>query len=142
MFFEVFCLIFSIVALAEAYLFREKYLLSFLCISGVIVGIYYGKNNYELYHSNNVFEEEPRSLKVIARIDAFLKHILCGIMGSVALYVLIEHLNIFSANHQFKLDWSSLILFIIAMLGYLGLLPLTFTFLAASGKLLEKILKQ
>lgn len=111
--------------------------LGLLLLSGLFVGFYYGKNNFELYHSTDPFKYSDKSLKFIAQVDAYWKHIVCGLIGSVSLYLLLNRTSSFTdLNH---LAFVDLILFLMGVLGYTGLLPLTLTIFAVSGKLLDKL---
>lgn len=82
------------------------------------------------------------SINNAAIANSIWVHVICGVTGAVTLYFLSSHIhfeNPWRTLH--KLDWPDLFLFVIALLGYTGLLPRTLWFFASKGSL-NSITKQ
>lgn len=91
----------------------------FLLSSGVLLGAYYGWFNDMIWRPNGKLE---KSLPY--RAHQVWVHVICGITGSVALYLLLGVINLSNRTQTLEnLGWGELMLFIIAILGYTGLLP-------------------
>lgn len=109
-------------------------------IAGIFHGIYYGLNNHEIFHHNNSDKRSKES-----KIHELWIHLLCSIAGSLALYFLLtqicysNRLNVFIFKN---LNFSTLILFLISLLGLAGLLPMTLWFFARSGDILASLIKK
>lgn len=91
----------------------------YLLTSGVLLGAYYGWFNDLIWRPTGKLENS-----MPYRAHQVWVHIICGIAGSVALYLLLGTIDL---NNRIlvleKLGWSEFVLFIIAILGYTGLLP-------------------
>lgn len=93
--------------------------LYYLLASGVLLGAYYGWFNDLIWRPTGKLENS-----MPYRAHQVWVHIICGIAGSVALYLLLGTIDLNSrALVLEKLGWSEFVLFIIAILGYTGLLP-------------------
>jgi hypothetical protein len=128
--------------------FRCKSLIYFL-IAGVSQGVFYGKNNYRIFHyphTDKFYEKYSEFKKKTnfaippinpkAEINSYWVHIVSATVGAVALFFLsfrfdplhpygtIRHLNTFDV-----------VVLLIAILGYAGLLPRLLWFFASSGGL-------
>lgn len=96
-----------------------KYGFCYLFFSGVVLGAYYGWFNDMIWRPNGKLE---KSLPY--RAHQIWVHIICGVTGSVALYFLLGVLDFSNmATVSGKIGWGEFLLFIIAILGYTGLLP-------------------
>lgn len=93
--------------------------LYFLLASGAVLGTYYGLFNDMIWRPNGKLE---KSLPY--RAHQVWVHIICGVTGSVASYLLLGTIDLNNrALVVEKLGWGEFMLFIIAILGYTGLLP-------------------
>lgn len=90
-----------------------------LITSGLILGVYRGLYD-EIIWSPGTKPEKS----VPHRLHKIFVHVLCSVSGSVALYFLIINIThgIYSA-FTYSLGVRELVLFLIALLGYMGLLP-------------------
>lgn len=128
-----FCAIFVYTAFALPYC-----KLFFLLISGLLIGFYYGLHNHELYHA-----EDKTHVDFIHRLDSVWKHIVCGIIGAIALYFLSNRIGSIEANNNLQnLNSIDFFLFILSILAYMGLLPLTLWFIANSGNFIGKLIQK
>lgn len=93
--------------------------LYFLLASGIVLGTYYGWFNDMIWRPNGKLE---KSLPY--RAHQVWVHIICGIVGSIALYLLLGAINFNNRAYTLgNLGWVDFFLFIIAILAYTGLLP-------------------
>lgn len=140
-FVDILLLVFCALAILLSFAICTSFKLPLLVVSGVLLGVYYGKNNYEIYHYDPLKEDEGK-LKPIAQIDSYWKHIVSGVIGSVSLYIISQHLYFFlSHSRPIRLESIDMLVSLVAALAYMGLLPLTLTFVAtAGGKLMERLL--
>jgi len=93
--------------------------LYFLLLSGIILGFYYGWFNDLIWRPNGKLETS-----IPYRAHQIWIHIICSEVGAVAFYLLLSRINNslkFVIVRGFNL--SDFILFLIAILGYTGLLP-------------------
>lgn len=105
-------------------------------ISGIAHGIYYGSNNHQIFHANS---EEPNKE---GKVNDLWVHLICSIAGSIALYLLLNRINILDPLWPLKhLKFADFIIFLVALLGYTGLLPMTLWFFANSGEALKQLIK-
>lgn len=90
-----------------------------LLSSGIVLGMYYGWYNDMIWRPNGKLEPS-----FPYRAHQLWIHIICGAVGSIAFYFLLGTLNI---NEQIttltRLGFREFVLFVIAILGYVGLLP-------------------
>ncbi len=97
----------------------EKYGFHFLLTSGALLGAYYGWFNDIIWRPNGKLESS-----LPYRAHQVWVHVICGIVGSLAFYLLVRTIDI---RHPLqtveKLGIGHLILFVIGVLGYTGLLP-------------------
>lgn len=119
-----------------------------LFLSGLLAGIYFGLNDYRIFHyyySDKFYKDNPHmlshnkdlpketfSLKVpelneSSKFDLIWVHVICGITSAYAVYLLLTNPLI----DQYGI--SRIFLFLIALLGYSGRLPRTLWFLANKG---------
>ncbi|HEV2339437.1 MAG TPA: hypothetical protein VGT05_01575 [Patescibacteria group bacterium] len=91
----------------------------FFLASGILLGAYYGWFNDLIWKPNGKLEKS-----FSYRAHQIWIHIICGTVGSIALYFLLGIID-FSHRSQTlgKLGLVEFILFILAILGYTGLLP-------------------
>lgn len=101
-------------------------------LASLITGFFYGRNNYWIFHaSKNKTDRSP--LNKPAEANQFWIHIVCGVIGAIALYLLSFRLDFINLQNTFsQLRLLDLFLFLIAVLGYTGLLPRTLWFFASS----------
>ena len=124
--------------------------LLFFVFSGSITGIFFGLNNYRIFnypHTDEFykdyitkekygFEKEPPPVNTVARINEMWVHLVCGITGSIALFFLTAGFNFQClAKSIEQISFVDGVLFLVALLGYTGLLPRTMWFLANKGGL-------
>lgn len=120
-------LIFAVLILIPAMIFHycTDYQIWFFILSGVIVGTYYGKNDHRIFHhpytkdfyKNNhedllklkIFPGVP-TLEPIAQIHIFWVHIISGIIGSIALYLLVNRMY-FVELFVYEFDWIAFAFF-------------------------------
>ncbi len=95
---------------------------------GFLVGLYYGFFNNEIFHGSGKFHNE------FEKVHALYIHIVCGIAGSLSLFVLYTRFP-FLENTPSLIDAS---LLIFGILGVVGLLPRAFWFLANSPDIFLK----
>jgi len=78
-----------------------------------------------------------------AKVNTLWVHLICSVAGAIALYLLLNRFNLLNLNSWTlkHLGFSDFVLFLVALLGYTGLLPMTLWFFANSGKLLENLIK-
>lgn len=107
-------------------------------ISGVLVGFYYGLFNDKIFHYPKKPEGEYRN--EFAKTNTMWIHLLSGFISGIAAYYLVGSIRINQGNIN-EYNLAHLVLSFIALLGYVGLLPMTLWFFANSGKLLEKLFK-
>jgi len=114
-------------------------------VSPQIVKIEYDNNN--ILVKKTVQEDKMKKIEIHetydrsslnkqALVNSMWVHIVCGVAGAIAFYLLAN--NIFFNKHFFrlyKLNISDLFFFIIALLGYMGLLPRTMWFFASKGSI-------
>lgn len=90
-----------------------------LLVSGIILGGYYGWYNDMIWRPNGKLENS-----LPYRAHQVWIHIISGVTGSVALYLLLGAISLSDRSQTLEqLNWSAFILFLIAILGYTGLLP-------------------
>lgn len=122
----------------------------FLFVSAILLGIYYGFFNYRIFHyphtdefyreylstkksrNEGYFDEVPAENNV-AKINSIWVHIVCTIVGSLALHFF--NLRFSSLSGQIKNEEIVLnsMLFLVALGGYTGLLPRWIWFFASKG---------
>jgi len=95
------------------------------------VGLYYGWFNNDIFHQSRKFNNE------FEKAHALWIHIVCGLAGSISLFILFNKL-VFSSS-EFSLGDFALLIF--GILGIVGLLPRTFWLLANNSNLFEKLFK-
>lgn len=111
-------------------------------IAGILHGFYYGKNNNLIFHRPRK-NDPPSEDNSKAKTNTYWVHMICGIAGTIALYFLSSHINFACPTITIcSLGWPDFTLFVIAILGYTGLLPMTLWFFANSGKILEGLIKR
>lgn len=90
-----------------------------LLVSGVTIGLYYG-----LYNDIIWDKEEKLASQVPYRAHQVWVHMIAGLVGSLALFFLINSLENTPINNVAKdISWGEIFLFILALLAYTGLLP-------------------
>ena len=113
----------------------EHWLIVFLS-SAIFLGLYYGFNNYRIYHLSEIAGISEPKLKTISLIDNLWKHLISALAGSVALYLL--SMDLFSGY----LNFYHFVLSVVGLLEYAGLLPMTLWFFARSGDVLANMIKR
>lgn len=101
-----------------------------LVIAGVISGFYYGFNNDIIWDSKGKLK--PYLSHPGYRGQQVWVHLICGIVGSLALYLFLNRVCLWFLNVN-GLDWTDFILSIISVLGYTGLLARALWFYANRG---------
>lgn len=97
----------------------SKYSLYFLLASGIVLGAYYGWFNDMIWRPNGKLEKS-----IPYRAHQVWIHIIAATAGSVAFYLLLGSIDLTNPiETSDSLGWQHFILFIIAILGYTGLLP-------------------
>ncbi len=91
----------------------------YLLASGAILGAYYGWFNDLIWRpTGQLYKSIPY------RAHQVWIHIISGTVGSVALYLLLGVINLNNRSQTLQdLGFSAFMLFLIAILGYTGLLP-------------------
>lgn len=100
----------------------------FLIIAGFLSGTYYGWFNDDIW---NAYEKEL-SKKARYRVHQLWVHIVCGLIGALALYAIstkVSH-SYFFVN---KFNAIDLLLTLFSILGYTGLLPSLLWFFSRKG---------
>ena len=100
--------------------------LIFFVVSGIVSGLFYG------YYNDTIWSLDPDKQlvqKSIYRVQQIWTHLLCGIIGGLALYLLLPRVGFLNFEIE-SLNWTDLVLFILATLGYTGMLTRTFWFFA------------
>jgi hypothetical protein len=109
--------------------------LAFLLLSGILSGIYYGYHDDNLWgggRKNNKTHNDP----IRYNIHLIWIHTVCGLVAAISLYLLSTKINLTNpANTLHRLRIDDAIIFVISLLGYTGLLPRTFWFIANTGKI-------
>lgn len=120
--------------------------------SGVLLSIFYGWNNYRIFHyphtdefykefltkEKHRFDKKPPPVNAVAKINERWVHLVSGVTGSVALYFLSSRVNLYCSVKAIEnTNLADGVLFLVALLGYSGLLPRTLWFLANKGGLSE-----
>lgn len=103
--------------------------LPLLLLSGFLSGFYYGYNDDNLWGGG-------RKDNIKYNTHLLWVHIICGLVAAISLYLLSVKINLLNpvmTLHRLKIDDT--ILFAISLLGYMGLLPRTFWFIANTGKI-------
>ncbi len=111
-----------------------------LILSGLISGVYYGLYNDFIWLSPKInskenFKSNPdfKELSLYKGHQVWI-HLVCGVVGSLALYLLLGKLNFTSFPVNLDgLGIKELVLLLIALLGYTGLLPRTLWFFSNRG---------
>lgn len=96
-----------------------KYKFYFLLFSGILLGVYYGLYNDIIWRPTGKLENS-----FPYRAHQLWIHIICGTIGSISLYFLLGSLDFKCQSVTLqKLSVKEFVLFGIALLGYVGLLP-------------------
>ena len=97
----------------------QKFEFYFILSSGFLLGVYYGLYNDAIWRpTGKLYDSFPY------RAHQLWIHIICGTVGSMAFYFLLGNIDIYNqAETLKKLGASDFFLFLIALLGYVGLLP-------------------
>ncbi len=112
-----------------------------LLLASIISGSNYGFNNDSFWESpyfpilGNRKVSHPNNQKynkILYVSHQVWVHILCAIVGAIALYLLSLRFNSY-IYWNYHLSWIDLVLLIVALLGYTGLLPRTLWFFASRG---------
>ena len=116
--------------------------LLFFMISGILTGLFYGWNNYRIFHyphtdefykdyltkERHGFTKIPPE-NIVAKLNTVWVHLACGVTGSITLYLLSTRISFVCPTKSIEqLNWVDGVLFVIAILGYIGLLPRTLWF--------------
>lgn len=85
---------------------------------------------------NRINQYDLSSINDVAIVNSIWVHVVCGLVGAAALYLLSNHICLLDPRVTiYRLGWPDLFLFLIAVLGYTGLLPRTLWFFASKGNL-------
>lgn len=137
-------LVLSVICLFLSFVYKPLSNIRFelFITAGILQGIYFGINNNYIFHYPHKKNLPPEDNSK-ARTNTFWVHLICGVVGTTALYFLSSHINFACPiKTVFGLNWQDFALFVIAILGYTGLLPMTLWFFANSGKILEGLIKR
>jgi hypothetical protein len=100
-----------------------------LLFSGFLSGLYYGYND-------DVIWSTGRTNNVRYNIHLLWVHIICGLVAAMSLYLLSVKTNLLNPETVFiDLKVDDTIFFLVSLLGYIGLLPRTFWFIANAGRI-------
>ena len=114
-----FLLRFIVVILVIAGVISKNYKLHFLLSSGLLLGTYYGLYNDIIWR--------PKGELVTSfpyRAHQLWAHIICGVVASLSLYFLLGVIDVDNQSATLaKLGLTEFMLFIITVMGYIGLLP-------------------
>ncbi|OGE32399.1 hypothetical protein A3C59_03835 [Candidatus Daviesbacteria bacterium RIFCSPHIGHO2_02_FULL_36_13] len=112
----------------------ENYRFLWLLSSGIVLGIYYGWYNDLIWRpTGKLYPLFPY------RAHQLWIHIICGIVGSTSLYFLLGVININDqAGTLAKLGLREFILFVVALLAYVGLLPRIIWFFSYAQSIFSK----
>jgi len=103
-----------------------QYSLNLLVLSGITLGIYYGLYNDIIWRPTGALSES-----VTYRAHQLWIHLICGIVGSISLYILSGSIDLVSASYSItRLGATEFVLFGISLLAYVGLLPRILWFLS------------
>lgn len=103
--------------------------LQFLLLSGFLSGLYYGYND-------DILWSVGRKNNVKYNTHLLWIHIICGLVAAISLYLLSSKINLMDLKTTLiELKIEDTVLFVISLLGYMGLLPRTFWFIANTGKI-------
>lgn len=94
-------------------------------LSGLIIGLYYGMYNHEIFHNDTIKRD---SLNEYVKTNQLWIHILCGLTGAATFYMLLPSLDFLHPENIKNLGVTQGILFLISILSYSGLLPRTLWF--------------
>lgn len=134
-----FCLVLASILVVLAFYYHNLFV---FIISGLFLGIFYGWNNYRIFHYPHTdefyqnyltkekqgFEKVP-PVNTVARINTMWIHLVSCVTGSIALFFLSTRINPLCARESIeRLNWVDGVLFAVVLLGYTGLLPRTLWF--------------
>lgn len=104
-------------------------------IIGAITGLFYGWNDYRIYfypHTDKYYKGKIPPVNWIARLNALWVHLVCGIAGAIAFYlVYIKLISHCQSRFLMNLTWQDFVVMLIGLLGITGLLPRTLWFFAS-----------
>lgn len=110
----------------------SNYRLSLFIVSGFISGLYYGWCNDFVWDTNTHPKKDPNY-----RSHQIWVHAVCGIVGATALDLLLCNFNLYG-NEIYKFTGTQFLLFMLALLGYTGLLARTLWSFANASELIVK----
>jgi len=100
-----------------------------LVLMGLLSGIYHGLYNNNIYH-NSLKSKVPESKNLHERVHIIWIHTVCGVVGSISLYLLFsKHL---SNSSEAGLNLTDLILALSGLIAFTGLGPMAIWFTVTS----------
>lgn len=109
--------------------------LHFLLFSGFLSGLYYGYNDDILWGGGRK-SGKTHTDSIRYNVHLLWIHVVSGLVGAISLYLLSTKINLINPTSTLhNLNFNDAFLFITSLLGYMGLLPRTFWFIANTGKI-------
>lgn len=123
-----------------------QFRLTFLITAGILSGIYNGYYNDIQWRAqgkdDNKNKEKPedclhrKTIDAPYRIHQMFNHIICGLIAAICFYLLLSKINPYEPLKTIEhFSWGDLVLFVIALTGFVGILPRAIWYWSYSGKL-------